>query len=355
MKRLIIIFFSITLLFFAGCEDSTSPVVTSEIQTDTPENQGIDQDLLEAGHTAAEMLGFVNAMLVARNGKLVSEKYFRGTDEESHHNVRSVSKSFTAALTGIAVDLGYIDDLEKKVMDYFPEYEDQVVDSKFNQMTIENLLNMEAGFRGDRDIYMDIFYSDNWLDEIFSQQLTFIPGTSIRYSTATTHLLGVIVARASGMSLKEFAERFLFNKLGITADRWNIDPQGNYYGGSDLQFQPRELLKFGLMYQYNGKYNDEQIIPAQWVSDTFELGYRGVSSWGAIDKLGYGYCWWKGEINGYAIYTALGFGGQYVMLVPDLDLVVVTSCYSEVDWDKADLQEQQVSQIISDYIIPAVN
>lgn len=355
MKPLCILVITAILLIFSGCGENTSEPIITDIETATPASQGIDAQKLEDGYLVAEMLGHVNAILVARNGKLVSEKYFRGTDETSHHNIRSVSKSFTSALTGIAISKGLIPGVDKKVVDYFSDYSGDINDSRFNEMTIENLLNMESGLEGDRNLYMQVFFSSNWLHEIFSQNLKFAPGSSVLYSTASTHLLGTLLARGTGESLKEFAEQNLFEPLGITADYWNKDPQGNYFGGSDLQFQPREMLKFGLLYQYEGKFNGVQIIPKQWVNDTFTKGFSGSRTWGAIDNMGYGYLWWRGEINDHEIFTALGHGGQFIMLVPSLDLLIITSCYSDVDWDAADLQEQQVTRIIADYIIPAVN
>ncbi len=355
LKIIFSFLFSAFILFNSGCSNSSSPIITTDIETDTPSNQGIDEELLESAHLAAEMLGHVNAILVARNGKLVSEKYFRGTDKNNHHNVRSVSKSFTSALTGIAIEQGYISGVDEKVMDYFPEFENAINDNRFMNMTIENLLNMESGLDTDRSIYVEVFYSNDWLHEIFTELLEFSPGSSVQYSTASTHLLSVILARATGKTLKEFAEANLFTHLGITADYWNRDPQGNYFSGSDLEFQPREMLKFGLLYQYEGNLYGSQIIPKQWVADTFTKGYNGSRTWGAIDNMGYGYLWWRGEINNYEIFTALGHGGQFIMLVPALDLLIVTSSYSEVDWDEANLQEQQITQIIADYILPAVN
>ncbi len=346
---------AVLLLTILSCSDSNSPINLNDIETDTPANQGIDAELLEDAHQAASLFGFVNAILVARNGILVSEKYFRGTDENSHHNIRMVSQSFTSALIGIAIDKGYIPGVDKKIINYFPEYYYDLNDSRFNDITIEQLLNMESGLDIDKKIYWDVFYSDNWLDQIFTQYLEFSPGTGVKHSTASTHLLSVALSRAVDQSLKEFAEENLFGPMGIIADSWNRDPQGNYFSGSDLEFQPREMLKFGMLYQNKGTLNGTQIIPEEWINDTFTKGYQGTGTWGAWDKIGFGYLWWRGEINGYEILTAMGYGGQYIMLVPEINLTIVTACNSKVDWDRSDFQEKQIIDIIADYILPAVN
>lgn len=343
------------LLSFSGCDDSTSPINSDDIETDTPANQGMDAEKLEDAQQAANLFGFVNSILVARNGKLVSEKYLKGTDLNSHHNIRMVSQSFTSALMGIAIDKGHIPGTYKKVMDYFPEYENELTDTRFKDITIEHLLNMKSGIDIDKKIYWDVFYSDNWLQEIFNLYLEFSPGGGVKHSTSSTHLLSVALARATGQTLKDFAEENLFKPMNISADNWNRDPQGNYTSGSDLEFQPRELVKFGMLYLNKGEMNGAQIIPEEWINDTYTAGYDDTGSYGDWKNIGFGYLWWRGQMKGYDFIASLGYGGQCVMLVPEIDLVVVAACDSEVDWDRSDFQQEQIVKLIAEYILPAVN
>ncbi|MEW6194167.1 MAG: serine hydrolase [Bacteroidota bacterium] len=319
----------------------------------TPEEQSLNSTLLEEGFTQAEAKGYIYSIIVIRNGKIAAERYFHNHNSSSYQTIRSVSKSFLSAFIGIAVEKGILR-LDQKLVDLFPEYEQYISDARINNITIDHLLKMRSGFRGDDEFYFTFTYSNDWVKEILSSTLNFDPGTKMGYSTAATHLLCVVLARASGKTALEFANENFFGKCGFDVRDWLRDPQGNYFGGNDIYLTTRDMAVLGLIYLNNGVLDGKQIVPEDWVEKSL-VKYSGSStgSWGQWTKIGYGYLWWLGEVNDYKIFSALGHGGQFVFCVPSLNMIIATQSYPDSDWDQADVQERGVIDIIADYILPA--
>lgn len=316
---------------------------------------GMDSEVLSKAFQAAKDRGFVYALIVLRRGETAGEMYFGLNNESSFHSVKSVSKSFLSILVGIAESQGYISNLDNKVMVLFPEYGESDIDRRFFDITWRHLLTMQSGLDSDQNIFSRIYGSSNWLDATFHETLTFDPGSKMGYSTPSTHILACALSRLIGKNLKEYADQYLFGPLGITVDRWAQDPQGNYNGGNDMYFQPRELVRFGQLIIQRGNWNGAQIIPSKWVEKSLMRSRPNTgSSWGVLTEVGYGYLWWLGKINGYPVYTALGYGGQFVLVIPDLELLVVTESDSGIGWDAADEHERAILDIISKYVIPSV-
>jgi CubicO group peptidase (beta-lactamase class C family) len=296
--------------------------------------------------------GSINSLIVIRNGKIAAEKYFNGRDVNSYQTVRSVSKSFLSAMIGIAIDKGYLR-LTDKLMDYFPEFKSLVTDSRVNNITLENLLTMRSGIKGDEEIYSVFTNSTNWIETILKQQLKFEPGTSRLYTTAGTHLISGILSKVTHMSSYEFAKKYLIDPLGIVIKDWSRDPQGIYFGGNEMFFTTRNIAVLGLLYMNKGKLNDQQIVPEEWVNKS--LLYHSIfnSSWGSLSNGGYGYLWWLGQVAGQKVFFALGHGGQYIVCIPNLNMIIAATSNPYYNWTEADIHERTVLQIISDYIIPS--
>jgi CubicO group peptidase (beta-lactamase class C family) len=158
------------------------------------------------------------------------------------------------------------------------------------------------------------------------------------------------------MSISEFADRFLTDPMGITVDDWQQDPQGYYFGGNTMHFTPREMAVLGYLYLHDGRLNDIQIVPQEWVEFTLSPSTDNDSyEWGVLKNYNYGYLWWLGRINDYDLFMAIGHGGQFVIVSPALNLIVVSTANNHVDWNTASNQEQAVLEIVSRYILPAVN
>jgi CubicO group peptidase (beta-lactamase class C family) len=255
-------------------------------------------------------------------------------------------------LIGIAVSKGILS-LEQKMIDSFPEYKSAVADQRVNNITLRHLLTMRSGIKGDVEAYFTFTSSSNWIRTIIGLPLNFDPGSKSGYSTAGTHLLAGMLTKAVGMGLTDFAQENLFEPMGIEIKNWLKDPQGICFGGNDMMFTTRNMAVLGLLYLNNGKLNDRQIVQEEWVKNS--LVYSGGSSgvWGSLTNLGYGYLWWLGKAAGKNVFFALGHGGQYVMCVPDLNMIIAATSDPNLDWDISDEHERAVLQIIADYIIPA--
>jgi CubicO group peptidase (beta-lactamase class C family) len=330
--------------FFTSCKNSVNSPQTP------PDAMQFQTALIEAGQ-----LPYVHSMLVAENGVIVAERYYGGYTQSTPQDVRSVSKSFLSALTGIAVSDSLLN-LDQKLVSYFPEYQSSIVDSRVNNVTIRHLLTMRGGFDVDENIYTTVFTSKNWTHTALSLMLVSDPGVVFHYSTPAVHLLGGVLNKQTEQSLLQFAEKALFSPAGITIANWPTDPQGNYAGGNFMSFTPRSLVQLGLLYLNGGVLNGKQIVPADWVKASLTNTLGGSSTpWGDLSSEGYGYLWWLGTVKGFDVFFALGFGGQYVLCIPALEMVVVTTAEYNLDYATADDHERAILHVINDYIIPPVN
>lgn len=323
-------------------------------RSSSPEQQGLDSATLQGASEVAEGKGYVNSLLIFRNGYLVMENYYHGYDQEDPHLVQSVSKSFLSPLVGISLREGYLDSLDQRIIEFFPEFDTPDLDGRKRNITIRHLLTMRAGFDSDHAVFFQIYNSSDWVSETWNLPLVSRPGERFVYNTFESHLLSVILTRATGMSSYQFAQSVLLKPLGIQCHSWEQDPQGYYFGGAGMSFTPRDMARLGYLYLREGNLG-KQILPQDWVEQSL-ADYTGAYhwEWGELKELGYGFLWWLGQINEYQVFTALGHGGQFILCVPELDMVVVTSCSSDVDWDTADAQEQSILDIVAAFILPAV-
>lgn len=357
MKRIPILIAIFSMLLFNACKDSPTGPNIDEYKwpVAAPKSQGMRSTALDSAAALAAQLGFVDGLLVIRNGFLVAEHYFNGYNAAKAHNVMSVSKSFLSAMTGIALDQGFLDSLEHKMLDYFPEYTTAGLDPRKHSITIRHLLTMRMGISGDTESYFTVYNSQNWLKTTIELPLINNPGEKMRYNTFQTHLLSAIITKASKLSTLEFAHKYLTDPMGLTIDRWEQDPQGYYFGGNSMHFTPREMAVLGYLYLNNGKLKDRQIVPSQWVTLTLApTTSRSTTPWGVLTAYAYGYLWWLGQINNEEVFMALGHGGQTVLSFPALNLIVVTTANNQVDWDTADVQERAVLEMVARAVVPAV-
>ena len=362
VKKFAKIFVSLMFLFLFfilfSCDDNPSdPEFPSySWPTSTPEVQGMNSMLLEQAFQQGNNKGFVDCILVIRNGYIVAEKYFNGFSKAKPHNVMSVSKSFLSAMTGIALRDGHLNNLNEKVIDYFPEYIYPNIDPRKYNITIRNLLMMRMGIDHDQNLYDYIHSSSNWIKTTIELPLIYDPGTRFCYNTFQTHLLSAIITKASRISTLEFARKNLLEKMNIDCAEWWQDPQGYYFGGNSMYFTPRDMARLGYLYMHNGNLDGKQVVPAEWVEESL-INYTNFnnSTWGDLEKVNYGYLWWLGEIKDNKVFLAIGHGGQFVINFPELNLIVVTTADWQLDLDTADQHERSILNIVSDYIVPAVN
>ena len=351
-----LIFLFIFFIFVSCSDEPTNPEISSyNWPTSTPENQGMNSQFIQQAFQQGENYGYVDCILVIRNGYLVAEKYFNGFSKNKPHNVMSVSKSFLSAITGIALRDGYLNGINEKMLDFFPEYIYPNIDTRKYNITIRNLLMMRMGIDHDHNLYNQISNSSNWIKTTIELPLIYDPGTRFCYNTFQTHLLSAIITKASGMSTMDFAKKYLLEGMNINCAEWWKDPQGYYFGGNSMHFTPRDMARLGYLYMNNGQLNGEQIVPADWVEESL-TNYTNFnnSTWGDLDKVNYGYLWWLGEIKGYEVFLAIGHGGQFVINFPNLNMIVVTTADWQLDWEIADQHERSVLSIVADFIVPAI-
>jgi CubicO group peptidase (beta-lactamase class C family) len=354
--------FMIFLFFTVTCRRNPAEVYPkpSIWRFSTPEAQGMDSQILNTAFDQAKSRDFIDGLLVIRNGFIVAEQYYNGYDADQPHNIMSVSKSFLSAITGIALRKGVIRDLEEKVLDYFPEYITPDLDLRKYDITIRHLLTMRMGIQGEADnhyaVYFSLHESDNWVKSTLEMPLISNPGEKMGYNTFQTHLLSVILSKALGYSLLDFATENLFDPMKIDVDAWEQDPQGFYFGGSSMFFTPREMAMLGTLYLNQGLLDGVQVVPREWVELTLSAStnFNHPNEWGAYKNYNYAYLWWLGQINEIDLFMGYGYGGQFVVVFPDLNLIVVTTAKNQVDDDTSTIQEWALFDIISTSILPSV-
>jgi CubicO group peptidase (beta-lactamase class C family) len=378
-------------LLLAACGGSgggkavgTTPPTTAPVERDywptagwrtaDPKAHGIDPaGLAKIDQDVTGGYNQVRSVLVVRHGYLVYERYWEGADPVSGHDLRSVTKSVTGALVGIALGEGHIKSVQQTVEELLAKHLPADADPRLRQVTVEQLLTMTSGLAsddpslgGDYSLDKALFESRDWVKHILGRRLETDPGTTWAYSNASSHLLSAIVADATGQSMLAYARAKLFGPLGINTDgafepvvawdipaailtrfeqarfAWAKDPQGYHEGAGGLKLPARDLAKFGYLYLNGGRWDGEQVVPADYVRTT--TAQEGSSP--NIDQ-GYGQHWWVEIWNGHRTFRAQGYGGQFVHVVPDLDLVTVIT--SDVDMNRNDAKV-----LIDQDILPAV-
>ena len=293
---------------------------------------GAQPSSLESVAKSAGSLPRLKSLLVSQRGELVLERYFNGARATQLANIKSASKSVISALVGIAIAQGQINSVDQPIADYFPELLKDP-EPKKRRITIEDLLTMRSGLastsgRG----YGAWVQSKNWVRYVLQRPLIDDPGRRVEYSTGSSHLLSAILTKATKRSTWQFAQEELAKPLGFSLAKWPTDPQGIYFGGNEMLMTPKQMLAFGGLYLNNGRVADRQVIPKEWIEKT-QVG-RGRSRWGSDREYGYGF--WIRDFNGHKAYYAWGYGGQFVFIVPDTQLVVVTTSRSDVSTERRD-------------------
>jgi CubicO group peptidase (beta-lactamase class C family) len=309
-------------------------------RTSSPAEQGMDaaklDQMLEA--VKAQNLNFYS-LLVIRNGHIVSENYFGTTRPDTRREIYSCTKSFIATLVGIAIDKGAITGVEQPVASFFPNRAFENNSPAKAAMTLEHLLTMTSGLEwveGD-PAYRAMYGSRDWVKSMMDMPMRSRPGSQFNYCSGCSHVLSAIIQAKTRMNTRDFAERELFAPLGITGARWDTDTQGIPIGGWGLQLTPREMAKLGFLYLHSGVWDGRQIVSPEWVRTATEK-HTSTDS-----QLGYGYQWWI--YPRWGAYAALGLNGQTIFVIPDLDLIVVTT--AAIDGHDA------IFRLIDEYIVPA--
>jgi CubicO group peptidase (beta-lactamase class C family) len=319
----------------------------------------LDTARLARAYARAAELPRLRSLLVEWRGLVVGERYFRGATRTTPANIKSASKSIMSALVGIAIARGDLGGTHQTLGELLPA-ETRGLDTAKRAITIEDLLTMRTGLESTSFWnYGRWVSSRNWVRYVLAQPVIAPRGSAgpMIYSTGSTHLLSAIITRATGMSTYRYAERHLAAPLGIRVRRWTTDPQGIYFGGNDMRMTPREMLAFGRLYLAGGRAQAgapgmfRQVMPRWWIDSSWVSRTR--SDWSGHE---YGYGWWIRSAwtrNGrHAVYYAWGYGGQFIYVVPSLELVVVAT--SDAGRSREEGHLEAVHSLLDQEIIPAV-
>lgn len=314
-------------------------------QSSTPEQQGMDSEqLAEALDFLQEQDDFnIHSLLIIRNGYIVTDAYFEPFTQGSVHDTASVTKSFTATLVGIAIDEGYIENVQQPVLDFFPDRTVANVDANKEAMTVEDLLTMRSGFecinQPTEVTLFQMMESPDWIQFTLDLPMAEEPGTHFVYCSSNVHLLSTIIRETTGMSALAFAQEHLFEPLGISDVGWPSDPEGNNHGWGDLRMNPHDMAKLGYLYLNEGWWDGRQVLSPAWVTAATSVPEDA-------SFVDYGYLWWL--LPEYPnVYYADGRGGQRIFVLPDQDMVVVTTGGGGRD------QYGVLEALLTSYILPA--
>ncbi len=291
-------------------------------------------------------------------------------EEEGPGSVVSQRKDLTSCKTQlpsrIALEQGCLSSVDLKMMSFFPDFAEEITDPRKEQITIQHMLQMRAGYPFDSTgHYGDILYlSGNWLwvPPLVDFPLVSDPGTEGNYCSVTSHLLGVVVQRACETDLKSYAQEHLLSPIAAEVGDWTTDADNYNWGWGEIYVTARDMAKFGLSYLDDGEYEGNQVLSADWVRDSLQRYSEGanISGWlpgitsryGYFRDLGYGYQWWSGRAGDrYFNYTS-GHGGQHVVLLDELDMVIVTA--ADPFWQEHDDQswkhQSAVVELVGEFI-----
>ena len=341
-----------TACSFKNQSELDAMVFGPEFQQSSLIDEGISPNkILEMSELISDNPDFeISSALIVYQNTLVFEHYFADQGPNDLHTTRSAGKAITSALVGIAIQEEYLDGTEAKVLSFFPEYEGELEnwDERKRDITVGQLLSMTSGVRNNED---NMYPSADWVKFYLEQPLASAPGEAFSYSTSGVVTLGSILLKASGQRVPAFADQYLFGPLGITEYRWPItnsrDNQGLAMTGGGLNLTSRDMAKFGLLYLNQGRWGDRQIIFKDWIK-------QSTTKQATSDLYGedFGYLWRMidREVKGTAVrsFEAWGNGGQFIMVFPGLDVVVV---WTGENYGRFPEMERPF-QLTEDYILP---
>jgi CubicO group peptidase (beta-lactamase class C family) len=300
-----------------------------------PQDLGLDPRRLAAMYVHAPALPTLYGLLVVKDGRLVAERYFHEGSPTQLSARMSATKSVTSALVGLALQRGCLKSLDQPMLDFFPDQAPRVQDPRKRRITLRQLLQMRGGYPWEGrtpPVFERLFMSGqwHWLPHLVDIPLAADPGTVFAYSNLSSHLLGVAVARACGVALPRFAQDQLFGPIGATLGGWPGDADGYAWGWGEIRLTARDMARFGQLYLDGGR----QVLAADWVADSLQRYTEGIGISGPpgtseagryLHDLGYGYQWWSARAGAHRMDFAWGHGGQLVVLLRELGMVIVTT------------------------------
>lgn len=318
---------------------------TSAWKSVSPQTIGIDPDNFTLLHQYAQEESKVRSVLIVQSGSIIFEKYYHGGGQHIYHNINSVTKNITSTLVGIALQQKMLTTVNASIYSFFSEYASLGQQEQLKAIHLHHLLSLTSGFefQGSPAVFLERTAS---LKEILSRPIVHEPGTVFSYDDIDIHLISLLLERVTGIPTLDFAQKYLFEPLGIWRDEqgqaypwkhgtavadvphpyglwneggdklWSVERQGNVIGAYGLQLTTREMAKLGYLYLRQGSWDGQQIISAEYVQTALRPYNKTPQG------SGYGYCWYLPYYHGYDAFWAIGFGGQIIACFPELDLVM---------------------------------
>ena len=309
------------------------------------EDVGVNYGVLEG------MVEYVNgngigadSVMVIKDGYVVLDAYFPPFDEGEIHIVYSCTKSVVSALIGLAMEEGLISSLDVGLADLFPDRTMANQSDWKGEITLRDLLTMTAGFDAEDSYLYDwvglerMHDAPDALQYVLDLPVIEEPGTRFEYTNGVSHLLSCIITEVTGVSALDYARERLFSPLGITGSEWRTDSLGRNWGYSSLYLTPHDMAKIGYLFLRGGEWDGEQVVPREWVEEATRKHFHAGT---LLDD--YGFQWWVSP-KGY--YSAIGYKGQFIHVVPDLDLVMVTTSSRAEDFNR-------IQDLLEAFVIPA--
>jgi CubicO group peptidase (beta-lactamase class C family) len=352
---------AIVLATPAVCGAEQAPWPTPDWPTAAPADHGLDpaplDDLVERIRSGE--IANIHSLLLVRNGWLVLESYFNGHYVAELHEQQSVTKSFTSAAIGIAIEQGRISGVEEPVLGFFDD--DTVVenlDERKRRITLEDLLTMRSGTdyneRGSDSPHWQLNRMQRgWTKFILDRPMLREPGTHFQYDSGAVILSSALIKQRYGVHADIFARKHLFEPLGIDRLSWYRNAERHPHTGGGLALRSRDMARFGLLYLRDGRWGDRQVVPKEWVRTSLSRQVEFDPQSGRR-SVGYGYWWWvfppdPGGAGQRDIYAAAGWKGQYIFIVPEHEMVVVVTAGCR-DWT----EEQAIVDFLYESILPSV-
>ena len=314
-----------------------------------PADVGMSADALELAHqTILSTYSDITGVVVVRGGAIAFERYYGSKyGQDDPVDIRSITKSVTGTLIGMAIDDGDLA-LDSTIGEVIPDLIPANADPLTPTITVEQLLEMTSGLAWDiGSDYQRLIAAENWVEYTLSQPVAYEPGTFYAYNSGGSHLLSVIVAAVTGMDTIKYADTQLFGPIGIDRPGWERAPDGQVIGGFGLSLTCRDLARFGLLSLRNGQWDDDRIVLEEWFPAATSYQAAGDTTGYAA----YGYQWWVIPDSPYRAYFGLGYGSNYLYVAPELDLIVVILKGFE---ETAPNPVSIVRPLIEGYYLPAV-
>ncbi|KQT24022.1 serine hydrolase [Chryseobacterium sp. Leaf405] len=298
----------------------------------------------------------ITGIVVIKNEKLLLEEYFNGYKRDSLNDTRSVGKSFSSALMGMAIKDGYIKSENLSLKEFYHLNQFSNYSSKKDSVTIKSLLTMSSGFDGnDQDEESpgneeNMYPTDNWVKFVLDLPMSENKiGKTWNYFTAGVVLTGDILDQSVPKGLENYADKKLFQPLGITNYKWQFTPQQKPSLAGGLRMKALDFAKFGQLYKNNGTWNGKNVLDKNWIKKSFTNYFADNK-----DFEGYGYLFWRkvykvGNRN-FESYQSSGNGGNKIIVFTEIPLVIVVTAKA---YNKP-YAHSQVDKMVQDYLLPAV-